>query len=99
MSRQKRPLGGLRDWGGLLSVLLALGVLSDGASAASWREAGATLADSGTADPSDSETDAQREDEPAPGPDEPAGRGVEPPSEGDDFGCPVRDRGPFPMLV
>ena len=58
------------------------------------------LADSGTADPSDSGTDESSEDEPSPGTDDPArGPSTEEAPPPENFGCPVREQGPFPMLV
>lgn len=60
------------------------------------------LDDRGTPVPSESGTGRSQEDEPVQGPDgapqDAPGAGSANPSE-EAPGCPVRDRGPFPMLV
>lgn len=77
--------------------------LCDGAEArvALWPAAAEALADPGTSGPSDSGTDeAPREDEPEAGTDQPSEApqdGQEGPQDG--FGCPVREPGPYPLLI
>lgn len=83
-------------------LTIALGAMDSRESSAATLRAGVQmLADSGTGEPSDSETQAP------PGEDEPPAEGEQRPAApqdgergpGEDFGCPVREQGPYPLLI